>query len=158
MSLTDRYRLPVAAASRAAVDAYDRGARALLGFGADTIGAFREALGHDPDFALARAGLAVSLCLDEKIPGGRAAMDAAVVAARALTEREPRHIEALIVEVGGSHAQRELFHDTLLAAALRAELCDRARRLLDRRLAKRPNPGHYGTTVRSAPSSERTRA
>ena len=63
-----------------------------------------------------------------------------------------------IVEVGGSHAQRELFHDTLLAAALRAELYDRARPLLDRRLGKRPNPGHYWTTVRPAPSSESTRA
>jgi hypothetical protein len=67
-------------------------------------------------------------------------------------------IDARIVEVGGSHAQRELFHDTLLAAALRAELYDRARPLLDRRLGKRPNPGHYWTTVRPAPSSERPRA
>ncbi len=49
MSLTDRYGLPVTAASRAAVDVYDRGVRALLGFGADAIGAFREALGLDPD-------------------------------------------------------------------------------------------------------------
>ena len=76
MSLTDAYGLPVTAASRAAVDAYDRGVRALLGFGADTIGRLREALGHDPDFALARAALAVALYLDEKIPEGRAAMDA----------------------------------------------------------------------------------
>ena len=76
---------------------------------------------------------------------------------RAAVERlEP--IDARIVEVGGSHAQRELFHDTLLAAALRAELYDRARPLLDRRLGKRPNPGHYWTTVRPAPSSESTRA
>ena len=67
-------------------------------------------------------------------------------------------IDARIVEVGGSHAQRELFHDTLLAAALRAELYDRARPLLDRRLAKRPNPGHFWTTVGPARSSESTRA
>ena len=105
MSLTDRYGLPVTAASRAAVDAYDRGVRALLGFGADTLEAFQEALAHDPDFALARAGLAVSLYLDEKIPEGRAAMDAAAVAAPALPERERRHIEALALWVGG-RAQR----------------------------------------------------
>ena len=67
-------------------------------------------------------------------------------------------IDARIVEVGGSHAQRELFHDTLLAATLRAELYDRAQPLLDRRLGKRPNPGHYWTTVRPAPSSEGPRA
>jgi hypothetical protein len=68
MSLTDRYGLPVTAASRAAVDAYDRGVHALLGFGADTLEAFQEALAHDPGFALARAGLAVSLCLASESP------------------------------------------------------------------------------------------
>jgi hypothetical protein len=72
MSLTDRYGLPVTAASRAAVDACDRGVRALLGVGADTAGAFQEALGHEPDFALAGAGLAVFLYRDEKIAQGRA--------------------------------------------------------------------------------------
>ena len=52
-------------------------------------------------------------------------------------------VEARIVEVGGSAAQRELFHDTLLAAALRAGEVERAQALLARRLAQRPNPGHY---------------
>src|SRR4029453_10323996 len=52
-------------------------------------------------------------------------------------------IEARIVEVGGSHAQREVFHDTLLVAALRAKDVERSQALLRRRLAKRPNPGHY---------------
>jgi len=54
-------------------------------------------------------------------------------------------VEARIVEVGGSHAQREVFHDTLLAAALRGQLPERAVPLLERRLAKRPNPGAYWT-------------
>ncbi len=57
-------------------------------------------------------------------------------------------IQDRIVEVGGSHAQREVFHDTLLAAALRADLEDRATLLLAKRLGKRPNPGHYWSTVR----------
>jgi tetratricopeptide (TPR) repeat protein len=52
-------------------------------------------------------------------------------------------VESRIVEVGGSHAQREIFHDTLLVAALRAKDAERSRDLLHRRLAKRPNPGHY---------------
>jgi hypothetical protein len=52
-------------------------------------------------------------------------------------------IEDRIVEVGGSHAQREVFHDTLLVAALRAKDAERGHALLRRRLAKRPNPGHY---------------
>ena len=101
MSLADAYGLPVTAASRAAVDAYDRGVRAMLGFGADTTPAFQSALELDPDFALARAGLAVSLYLDEKIPEGRAAMDAAAQAAPGLPERERRHVEALALWVGG---------------------------------------------------------
>jgi len=99
--LRDAYGLPVSTTSAAAVDAYDRGVRGLLGFGADTIDRFRETVGHDPDFALARAALAVSLYLDEKIPEGRAAMDAASAAAAALPERERRHIEALGLWVGG---------------------------------------------------------
>jgi tetratricopeptide (TPR) repeat protein len=61
--------------------------------------------------------------------------------AEAVTRIAP--VEARIVEVGGSHAQREVFHDTLLTAALRAGDVERGRALLQRRLAKRPNPGHY---------------
>lgn len=40
--------------------------------------------------------------------------------------------------IGGSHAQREVFEDTLVAACLRAGLKERARELLERRLARRP--------------------
>ncbi len=58
-------------------------------------------------------------------------------------------IEGRIVEVGGSHAQREVFHDTLLAATLRADLEERASALLERRLAKRPNPGRYWMDIRA---------
>src|SRR5262245_11948508 len=101
MLLADAYGLPVTAASREAVDAYDRGVRALLGFNADTVGDFQAAVAVDPEFALARAGLAVALYLDEKIPEGRAAMDEAMRAAPALPERERRHLEALALWVGG---------------------------------------------------------
>jgi tetratricopeptide (TPR) repeat protein len=76
--------------------------------------------------------------------------------ALAVEKIEP--IQARIVEVGGSHAQRELFHDTLLAAALRAGDHERATAWLDRRLAKRPSPGHYWTTVRPGAASGAARA
>ena len=66
--------------------------------------------------------------------------------ARCVSLMEP--VEARIVEVGGSHAQREVFHDTLLAAALRAPMRDRAVSLLERRLAKRPNPGLFWEQAR----------
>jgi len=99
--LSDAYGLGVSTTSRAAVDAYDRGVRALLGFGADTVHDFREAVTHDPDFALAQAALAVSLYLNEKLIEGRAAMAVASSAAATLPERERRHVEALALWVGG---------------------------------------------------------
>src|SRR5204862_2375273 len=51
-----------------------------------------------------------------------------------------RHLEPLdgqLVRVGGSHAQWEVFEDTLLQAYLRAGHLDRAEALLRRRLARR---------------------
>jgi hypothetical protein len=63
--------------------------------------------------------------------------------AESVARMEP--VDARVVEVGGSHAQREVFHDTLLAAALRGGMPGRAMSLLERRLAKRPNPGHFWT-------------
>jgi len=67
--------------------------------------------------------------------------------AAALAHMEP--VEARIVEVGGSHAQREVFHDTLLAAALRGSE-PRAVAMLERRLAKRPNPGRFWEEARAS--------
>ena len=99
--LKDAYGLPVSTLSRDAVDAYDRGVRALLGFGAGTTDSFRDAVAADPDFALARAGLAVSLYLMEKIPEGRSQMLLATGAAAALPPRERRHVEALALWVAG---------------------------------------------------------
>jgi tetratricopeptide (TPR) repeat protein len=67
--------------------------------------------------------------------------------ATAVARIEP--VDARIVEVGGSRAQREVFHDTLLAAALRAGE-PRAVGLLERRLAKRPNPGRFWEQARAS--------
>jgi tetratricopeptide (TPR) repeat protein len=101
VSLTDLYGNPVSSSSRAAVDAYDRGVRGLLGFSADIIDSFRLALEADPDFVLARAALAAALYLAEKIPEGRAEMDQAAAAAASLPLRERRHVEALALWVAG---------------------------------------------------------
>jgi tetratricopeptide (TPR) repeat protein len=103
--LRDAYGQAVTTASRVAVDHYDRGVRALLGFGAGAIDDFRQALAADPEFVLAAAALAVSLYLDEQIPAARAAMEEATAlgAARVdrLTARERRHSEALGLFVSG---------------------------------------------------------
>ena len=103
--LRDAYGLPVSTSSRAAVDAYDDGVRALLGFGADTVESFRRAVAADSDFALGRAALTVALYLDEQIPAARPEMERAVAdgaaQAASLTARERRHLEALRLFVGG---------------------------------------------------------
>jgi len=101
VSLTDLYGNSVSSSSRVAVDAYDRGVRGLLGFSSDIIDCFRSALAADPDFVLARAALATSLYLAEKIPEGRAEMDQAAAAAASLPLRERRHVEALALWIGG---------------------------------------------------------
>ena len=99
--LTDLYGLSVSTSDRAAVDAYDRGVRSLLGFGAGTADTFRTAVEADPEFALARAGLGVALFLDEKPAEARAAMDQAKAAVAGLPEREQRHVEACNLFVSG---------------------------------------------------------
>ena len=44
-----------------------------------------------------------------------------------------------LTRLGGSHAQREVFEDTLLEAYLRSGRCDRAEKLLRARLSRRPS-------------------
>lgn len=44
-----------------------------------------------------------------------------------------------VVRIGGSHAQRELIEDTLLVALMKSGEGEKARRLLDRRLHRRPS-------------------
>jgi hypothetical protein len=55
---------------------------------------------------------------------------------RAIERLEP--LTPRIVELGGSRAQRDVFHDTLLEAAFRAGDMERAQRLLTDRVARRP--------------------
>ena len=50
-------------------------------------------------------------------------------------------LRARIVELGGSRAQRDVFHDTLLEACFRTGDGDRATRLLAERVARRQD--HY---------------
>jgi tetratricopeptide (TPR) repeat protein len=56
-----------------------------------------------------------------------------------------------IVELGGSRAQRDVFHDTLLEACFRAGDAERATRLLAERVARRPD--HYWVRRRRAPAA-----
>ncbi len=56
-----------------------------------------------------------------------------------------------IVELGGSRAQRDVFHDTLLEACFRAGDGERATRLLAERVARRPD--HYWLRRGRAPAA-----
>jgi tetratricopeptide (TPR) repeat protein len=97
----DLYGLPVSTSSRAALDHYDAGVRGLLSFDAGTAAAFRAATEADPDFALARAGHALALFLDERPADARAAIGEAMARAAALPARERQHVEALDLMLAG---------------------------------------------------------
>jgi tetratricopeptide (TPR) repeat protein len=64
---------------------------------------------------------------------------------RTIALMEP--LRGRIVELGGSRAQRDVFHDTLLEACFRAGDVDRAQRLLAERIARRPD--HHWLARRS---------
>lgn len=117
--LRDAYGLPVSTDVPAAVAHYDRGVRALLAFDADPMACFRAALEADAEFALARAALAVSLYLWERIPEGRAEMERAARAAPGLPPRERRHVEALGLWVGGRGNEALPLIDEILAGTPR---------------------------------------
>jgi tetratricopeptide (TPR) repeat protein len=57
--------------------------------------------------------------------------------ARTVARLEP--LRPRLVELGGSRAQRDVFHDTLFEACFRAGDAERARRFLAERLARRPD-------------------
>jgi hypothetical protein len=57
---------------------------------------------------------------------------------KAIDRMEP--LRGRIVELGGSRAQRDVFHDTFLEACFRAGDGDRAQRYLAERVARRPDP------------------
>lgn len=63
---------------------------------------------------------------------------------RAVERIEP--LRTRIVDLGGSRAQRDVFHDTLVEACFRAGDMERAKRLVDERVARRPD--HFWRTRR----------
>jgi tetratricopeptide (TPR) repeat protein len=96
----DAYGLPVST-SPEALATYDRAVRALLGWQADALDLFRAATVLDPGLALAHAGAAVCLFLEERFGETKAASDAARAAAAGQTEREKGHVEALTLWTSG---------------------------------------------------------
>ncbi|MBI4269958.1 MAG: hypothetical protein HY615_06455 [Candidatus Rokubacteria bacterium] len=103
----DAYGLPVTTSSATALEAYTDGVRGLLGWEGGTVERFRDAIRHDPGLALAHAGAAVCLFLDERFAEAREAARAARDAAGAQTARERGHVEALALLVSGKPADAE---------------------------------------------------
>jgi tetratricopeptide (TPR) repeat protein len=97
--LHDRFGQPLTTASPAAAEAYDRAVTGFLEWSASSVALFRKATAEDPRLAVAHAGLAVSLFMDERFGEARAAAQAARAAAAAASERERAHVEALALFV-----------------------------------------------------------
>jgi tetratricopeptide (TPR) repeat protein len=97
----DAYGLAVSTASSAALATYDRAVLALLGWQADALALFREAAAQDPGLALAHAGTAVCLFLEERFAETKEATDVARTAAAGQSERERNHVEALTLWTSG---------------------------------------------------------
>ncbi len=106
----DAYGLPVTTAEPAALARYDRAVEELLGWGRAAREAFVEAGALDPGLALAHAGVAVCLFLEERFPEARAAAERARAAADGQTARERSHVEALarLVTSQGPEAERAM--------------------------------------------------
>ena len=104
---TDAYGLPATTAMAPALARYDEGVRALLGWGRSALESFRDASALDPGLALAHAGAAVCLFLEERFAPARESADAARSAASTQTPRERSHVEAVALLVGGRPAQAE---------------------------------------------------
>ncbi len=93
---TDAYGLPVTTSSRPALDAYERAVEASLGWKANALELYREATAHDPALAIAHAGAAACLFLEERFAEARAASDAAVAAVTStVSAREHGYVDAV---------------------------------------------------------------
>jgi tetratricopeptide (TPR) repeat protein len=113
---TDAYGLPVSTADPDALALYDRAVHALLSWHADAQPLFRAAVERDPGLALAHAGAAICLFLEERFPETKAASDAARAAAAGQTERERSHVAAITTWTSGQVPEAERLMREHLAA------------------------------------------
>ena len=104
MPRTDRFELPVTAASEAAIGDYVAAVDLLLSAnpGADSL--LDRAVAADPDFALAHIARARLLQLQARMSEARAAVERAQSLARRLSPRERGHVAAIALGVRGDAA------------------------------------------------------
>jgi tetratricopeptide (TPR) repeat protein len=101
MELTDRFDLPVGAASAAAVGEYIGAVDLLLSANVGADAALERALAADPDFALAHIARARVLQLQARIGEAQAAAERAQLLTSRLSTRERRHIAAIATAIEG---------------------------------------------------------
>jgi len=97
----DAYGLAVSTTSPDALATYDHAVLSLLGWQADALALFSAAAAQDPSLALAHAGAAVCLFLEERFPETKEAIGAARAAAAGQSERERSHVEAIALWTSG---------------------------------------------------------
>jgi tetratricopeptide (TPR) repeat protein len=103
----DAYGLPVSTTDPEALTLYDRAVEAMLAWQAEALPLFRAAAERDAGLALAHAGAAVCLFLEERFPETKAATDAARAAATGQSERERSHVAALTAWTSGQVPEAE---------------------------------------------------
>ncbi|MBI2216762.1 MAG: hypothetical protein HYU51_05645 [Candidatus Rokubacteria bacterium] len=105
---TDACGLPVTTTSPEALDAYDRAVDAALGWKASALDLFREATSRDPGLAIAHAGAAACLLLEERFAETKAASEAARAAATpAVSPREQSYVNAVTLWTAGRVPEAE---------------------------------------------------
>jgi tetratricopeptide (TPR) repeat protein len=91
-----------------ALDAYDNGVEAALGWKASALDLFREATRLDPSLAVAHAGAAACLFLEERFGEARAAGEAAQAAATpGVSPRERSYVNAVTLWTAGKVPEAE---------------------------------------------------
>lgn len=101
MRMTDRFELPVTAASAEAVADYVAAVDLLLSATPGADARLERALAADPDFALAQIARARLLQLQARIGEARAAAESATALAVRTSTREIRHVEAIARAIAG---------------------------------------------------------
>ncbi|MBM3219775.1 MAG: hypothetical protein FJZ38_14060 [Candidatus Rokubacteria bacterium] len=113
---TDAWGLPVTTSSTNALEHYVSGARGLLGWEACALDEFSAATREDPALALAHAGTAACLFLEERFAEARSAAETARATAGAASARERSHVEAIALLVSGKPPDAERAMKEHLAA------------------------------------------
>ena len=92
---SDTYGLPLSTTSVEAASAFDQGVNGLLLWDRRTVDFFRDSAAEDPGLAVAHAGLAAALFVEEQFDDARAAMATACDAAASGSAREQSQVVAL---------------------------------------------------------------